>query len=110
MTRRPELQPVAVNARAREAWQLVCARRGCSGCPGGALIGPGGEGKRLPAAMALNGHSALIANQEGGVKEGKLLNDGGRVKTERRTWPVTTGGHEWVRLTRGLEVGGELDG
>jgi hypothetical protein len=32
--------------------------------------------------MAMNGHSALIANQERGVKEVKLPNDGGRVKTE----------------------------
>jgi hypothetical protein len=55
----------------------VCAK-GCGGCPGGACIGPGGEGKCLLAAMAMNGHSALIANQERGVKEVKLPNDGGR--------------------------------
>jgi hypothetical protein len=32
--------------------------------------------------MAMIGHAALIENQEGGVKEGKVPNDGGRVKTE----------------------------
>jgi hypothetical protein len=29
---------------------------------------------------------------------------------ERGTWPVTAGGPEGARLTRGLEVGGEPDG
>jgi hypothetical protein len=45
-------------------------RRGCGGCPGGAYIGPGGEGERLPATMAINGHSALIVIKRG-VKEGE---------------------------------------
>jgi hypothetical protein len=29
---------------------------------------------------------------------------------KRETRPVTADGHEWVRLTRSLEVGGERDG
>jgi hypothetical protein len=47
----------------------VCAK-GCGGCPGGAYIGPRGEGKRLPAAMAMNGHAALTENQEGVLRRG----------------------------------------
>jgi hypothetical protein len=62
--------------------KLECVRRGVRRCPGGAYIGPGGEGKWLPAAMAINGHAAMIRNQEGGFKEGKWPSDGGRVMVE----------------------------
>jgi hypothetical protein len=54
--------------------------KGVRWCPGGAYIGPGGEGKRLLAAMSINGHAALIGNQDGGFKVGKRPSDGGRVK------------------------------
>jgi hypothetical protein len=65
----------------KEAWELGCVRRGMRRGPRGAYIGPGGEGRRLPAAMAINGHAALMGIQEGGrFKEGKRLIDGGRVK------------------------------
>jgi hypothetical protein len=70
---------------ARRAWELGCVRRGVRRCPGGAYIGVGGEGKRLPTAMGINGHAALMGNQEGGggeVKERKQPTDGGRVMAE----------------------------
>jgi hypothetical protein len=39
------------------------------------------KGKGLPAAMAINGHVALMGNQEGeGFKEKKRPIDDGRVK------------------------------
>jgi hypothetical protein len=66
MARRPALRSVA---RACEgeggvgAW--VCVKGGAVR-PWGAYIGPGGEGRRLPAAMAINGLAALMGNQEGG--------------------------------------------
>jgi hypothetical protein len=46
----------------------------------GIYIGPGGEGRRLSAAMAINGHAALMGIQEG-VKGWKLTIDGGEVKS-----------------------------
>jgi hypothetical protein len=50
-------------------------------CPGGTYIGSREKGKGLSAAMAINGHAALMGNQEGeGFKEKKRLIDGGRVK------------------------------
>jgi hypothetical protein len=49
--------------------------------PWGAYIGSGEKGKGLPAAMAINGHAALMGNQEGeGFKEKKQPIDGGRGK------------------------------
>jgi hypothetical protein len=55
--------------RARECGSLGVYKGRCGGCPSGAYIGPGGEEKRLPAAMAINGHSALIAIKRGEIKE-----------------------------------------
>jgi hypothetical protein len=57
-------------------------RRGLRTCPGGVYIGPGEEGKGLPTAMAINGHVALMGNQEGGegFMERKRPSDGGRVE------------------------------
>jgi hypothetical protein len=50
-------------------------------CPGGAYIGSGEKGKGLLTAMAINGHAALMGNQEGeGFKEKKQSIDGGRVR------------------------------
>jgi hypothetical protein len=61
---------------ARRAWELGCVRRGVRRCPGGAYIGVGGEGKRLPTAMGINGHAALMGNQEGGgAGEGEETTD-----------------------------------
>jgi hypothetical protein len=34
----------------------------------GVYIGPGGEGRPLPSAMAINGHAALMRIQEGGLR------------------------------------------
>jgi hypothetical protein len=56
-------------------------RRGVRRCPGGAYIGSREEGKGLPVAMAINGHAALMGNQEGGFKEWKRWIDGGEVKS-----------------------------
>jgi hypothetical protein len=70
MARRLVLQSVTRRAREREgvgAW--VCAK-GVWRCPGGAYIGSGEEGKGLPVAMAINGHAALMGNQEGGLRSG----------------------------------------
>jgi hypothetical protein len=58
----------SARARARECGSLGVCKGRCGGCRGGAYIGPGGEGKLLPTAMAINGHSALIAIKSG-IKE-----------------------------------------
>jgi hypothetical protein len=65
-------RPKRWQGRARErggmgAWECV---KGVRRCPGGAYIGSGEEGKGLPAAMAINGHAALMGNQEGGLRMG----------------------------------------
>jgi hypothetical protein len=62
-----------------EAWELGCVRRGMRRGPRGTYIGPGGEGRRLLVAMAINGHAASMGIQEGGFMEWKRPSDGGRV-------------------------------
>jgi hypothetical protein len=71
----------------------------------------GGEGRRLPAGMAINGHAALMEIKGGGVlRRGngrfKRGNEGGAslrldceglMEGERRTRPVTASGNEWGR-------------
>jgi hypothetical protein len=47
------------------AWE--CAK-GVWRCPRGVYIGSGEEGKGLLAAMAINGHAALMGIQEGGLR------------------------------------------
>jgi hypothetical protein len=70
MAWRPVLQSVARACEGEGGVEArVCAKGGAAE-PWGAYIGPGGEGKRLPAAMAINVHATLIGNQEGGLRWG----------------------------------------